>query len=175
MHRPVGVSILGWLAIAWGVVAIALGVLGVLLGLYATSLAGVALNSGLTAGAGSFALGLVVVALSALGAIVGLGDIVFGIGALRLAGWAWVFGQVLMIVTVVLNLAEALAVHSGVIGSLIGAVIAGAVLYYLYRPNVLAAFGRVAATSPPQPDVSVGQPLVSRPRTAPRPPEAPGS
>ncbi len=60
----------------------------------------------------------------------------FAVGAWKLKSWAWGLGIAIMIVAPILDLAAA---GLSAIGSF---VVAGLIVYYLFRPHVRAAFGR---------------------------------
>lgn len=146
MNRPVGITILAWAAILWGALAILIGILGTILGLYETAVGSVALNSGFVGGANPFALGVVTTVESALAAVVGVFDIVLGIGLLRLAHWSWVLGHVVMIFNIAVNLIGVVFAPQGWPAALVSVVVAGAILYYLRRPEVAEAFRRRPGT-----------------------------
>ena len=128
MNRPVGVTILGWLAIVGGVLAI--------LGAFGAIAAGLALLA-LTAGAS-----VIVLAFAVWIGILGVVDIIFGYGALKLSPWAWTLGVVLMIVNVVSSLLQLISAHGSFGGFIIGLAIDAFILYYLFTPDVKAAFGK---------------------------------
>ena len=60
----------------------------------------------------------------------------FAVGAWKLKPWAWGLGIAIMVVAPILDLA---AVGLSAVGSI---VVAGLIVYYLFRPHVRAAFGR---------------------------------
>ncbi|MDR3687411.1 MAG: hypothetical protein P4L93_10690 [Coriobacteriia bacterium] len=111
-------------------------------GVHATTLGEVALNSGLVAGADSLTLGAEAGVLSFLGAAVGLADIVFGVGMLKLSGWAWVSAHVVIAGSIVLSAVNLLASPRSLVGRVLVIAIAAGVVFYPHRPAVLGAFGR---------------------------------
>jgi hypothetical protein len=142
--RPTGVTIIAILAIIFN----GLGLLGGVFALVAGGIlatvdvpADVAAEAGLAAGqAGQLGgiaalLGIVVIILSALG-------LVFGIGALMLQPWAWTLGVGLYALNIIVGLASIAFNPSGAGSQVISLVVAGLVLYYLFTPQVKAAFGR---------------------------------
>jgi hypothetical protein len=127
MQRPTGITILAVLAAIAGVLYI---------------LGGLAL---LTVGAVVSAT----YALGGLAAIIGLIILVVGVlyiglayGFWGLKPWAWSLGVGLQVAGIILNIVQYLNNNANLVGTIIGIVIAGAIVYYLYQPNVKAAFGR---------------------------------
>ena len=55
-------------------------------------------------------------------------------------GWAWIVTIIVAIISIILNL---IVVISGVLENIVGLIIYGVIIYYLYRPNVKSYFGRV--------------------------------
>jgi hypothetical protein len=117
--RPTGITILAVLA----------GVGGVL-----TALAGIAL----------FVLGAV--AFGGLGALLGLAFlavaalyIAFCVGALQMKPWAWPLGVVGAAASIILSVLQLIG---GDVSQIISIAIAGAIIYYLMRPEIKSAFGR---------------------------------
>lgn len=143
MERPVGVTVIGWVAIIAGAVA--------MLGGVALLISGVALlafsagSGGGLAGAGGVIALLLALWLLALGSA----DIILGTGILRLRPWAWTLGVVLASIGLVSNLLQALAGEW--FGATLGLVANGVILYYLFTDDVKAVFGRrgVGPTVPP--------------------------
>jgi hypothetical protein len=126
--RPQGVTILAILA-AIG------GVLGIIAGAALLGFGGVAAGSGGGFLAGFIAiLGLIAIAQSAL-------LLAFAYGAWTLQPWAWTLGVVAEVVGLILS---GLFILNGaaISSQIVGIVIAAAILYYLFTPNVKAAFGR---------------------------------
>jgi hypothetical protein len=131
-QRPLGITILGILAIIGGV----LGFFGSLAIIFAGSVVATAGAATGTATSGAFysLLGILFLVFS-------IGDIAVGIGFLTLKQWAWTLGvglQVVGIVIDILFITQGSSVGSEVINILLSAVI----IYYLLRPEVKAAFGR---------------------------------
>jgi uncharacterized membrane protein (DUF2068 family) len=126
MQRPMGVTILAVLAAIGGVLGIFAGM--VLVGL-SSAAADLALPlSGLVA-----VLGLATLVISVL-------DLVLAWGLWTLKPWAWMLGIVLEVVGIVLNILEYRSATAS--STIIGIVIAGIIIYYLYQPHVRRAFGQ---------------------------------
>lgn len=126
--RPMGVTILAVLAAIGGV----LGLLG--------SLALIGLG-GLAAAGGAAAVGGIATIYGILVLVLSVLSLVFAYGAWTLKPWAWTLGVGLEVVAILLavwNLVAFQDYTSAIISFLIAAVI----LYYLFRPEVQAAFGR---------------------------------
>ncbi len=125
--RPTGITILAILAAIGGV----LSILGGLALLVSGGFIGVATGSG--------ALGGLAALIGAITLISGVLSLLFAWGAWGLQPWAWTLGVVLMAVNIVLGLYQLI---SGNTGSLLSIAIAAAITYYLFRPEIRAAFGR---------------------------------
>ena len=137
MKRPVGVTILAILAIIYGVFSLLLALLGLL---------GSAL---LASGVGNVKYTAATLAYATItDAVIGILYLVFGIGALSLKRWAWITGIVALVVDVVRQTVGVI-MHgfsaSSSVGFIITVVVAIVALWYLFRPNVRAAFGFVRA------------------------------
>jgi hypothetical protein len=94
-----------------------------------------------------------------LGAIilaVGIGYFVVSYGLLKGRGWAWTITVIITIIAIVIQVISGITASmfnasftndtnsfvSGIISQIIGLAIDGVILYYLYRPNVKAYFGK---------------------------------
>jgi uncharacterized membrane protein (DUF2068 family) len=135
MARPLGVTILGVLAIIGGILALC-GGLGLAFG-------GSALTSALSAAGQSTAISAGALAVSGgISAVLGVLELVFGVGLLQLKSWAWMLGVALSIVSLVIGVIEIAVKYSTVGNQIIGMVISVIILVYLFTPGVRAAFGR---------------------------------
>ena len=65
--------------------------------------------------------------------------LLFAWGAWGLQPWAWTLGIILAAVSIVLG---AFQLFSGDVGSIVSILIAAGITYYLFQPEVKAAFGR---------------------------------
>ncbi len=134
MKRPVGVTILAVIAIIYGIFSLLLAFLGVIgIGLEASGLATAAIK---------YEVGTLAYAAIS-DAILGILYLVFGIGAFRLKGWAWTTGIVALVLDVVRHIVGYVISGFGAF-SIITGVIALLLIWYLFRPNVRAAFGEAA-------------------------------
>ncbi len=138
MKRPTGITVLGVIAIIYGI----FNLLIALLGLLGSAL----LASGVAARAIKYSAGTLIYATIS-DAILGIVFLAFGIGALRLKGWAWVIGIAALGLELVRQIVG-IVMQGFSIGTVvrdgITVVIALALLWYLFRPNVRAAFGSPA-------------------------------
>jgi hypothetical protein len=92
---------------------------------------------------------------------VGIGYLVVSYGLLKGKGWAWIVTIILTIIAIITQVISVIststltqslttdvaALVSGIISHIIGIAINGIILYYLYRPNVKAFFGRSRPTT----------------------------
>jgi cytochrome bd-type quinol oxidase subunit 2 len=105
--------------------------------------------------------GVISAAVGSVLLVIGIGYLVMFYGLLKGKGWAWTITIILMFIGIAIQIISttsgtvfnasllsssssnnANTVISGIIGSIIGIAINVAVVYYLYRPNVKAYFGK---------------------------------
>ncbi|MGB7675801.1 MAG: hypothetical protein WBL54_04680, partial [Nitrososphaeraceae archaeon] len=72
--------------------------------------------------------------------VLGIASFFVAWGLLKGKGWAWTVTIIITIISLVFN---ALSIVSGNVGAIVGIIIDGVIIYYLYRPNVKSYFGRV--------------------------------
>lgn len=150
MNRPQGVTILGWVAVVFGVIGLGVSGLAVVsaVGLMALGAGAVGVG-GVAGGAALAGSALVVLALAVWMIVMSAIEVAFGVGALQLKPWAWTLGMIWTWVSAVTNVVSVFANRgSGLVSALIGIVIAIAILYYLYTAEVKAAFGKSAQMPP---------------------------
>ena len=101
-------------------------------------------------------LGSIGIIIGAIVLAVGIGYLVVSYGLLKGMGWAWTIAVILTIIAIVIQIISVVsaslvsasyfsdlnALVSGIIAHIIGIAINGVILYYLYRPNVKAYFGK---------------------------------
>ncbi|MER2600254.1 MAG: hypothetical protein ABTQ73_12110 [Caldilineales bacterium] len=127
-QRPTGITILAILAVIGGILSLC-GSLA-LFGL-----------SGLGAVSGEVASGATGMLYGVIGLVGAVLYLLFGFGAWQLKPWAWTLGIAgagLSIVSNVLSLISGASLISVLIGLIIPAII----LWYLFRPEIKAVFGR---------------------------------
>lgn len=101
-------------------------------------------------------LGSIGVVIGAIVLAVGIGYLVVSYGLLKGKGWAWTVTIILTVIAIVIQIISVVsnsmlnasfpsnmnALLSGIIGHIIALAINGVILYYLYRPNIKAYFGK---------------------------------
>jgi hypothetical protein len=101
-------------------------------------------------------LGGVGIALGAIVLAVGIGYLVVSYGLLKGKGWAWITTVILTIIAIAVQIVSGVTASmfnasfiddtnsfaTGIIAQIVGIAINGVILYYLYRPNVKAFFGK---------------------------------
>ncbi len=71
--------------------------------------------------------------------VIGLASFVIGYGLWKGKGWAWRIALILSVIAIILGIGS---IAVGDIGALVYMLINAIVIYYLYRPNVKAYFGK---------------------------------
>jgi hypothetical protein len=101
-------------------------------------------------------LGGVGIAIGAIVLAVGIGYLVVSYGLLKGKEWAWIVTVILTIIAIAVQIVSGITATmfnasfiddtnsfvTGIIAQIVGIAINGVILYYLYRPNVKAFFGR---------------------------------
>jgi F0F1-type ATP synthase assembly protein I len=101
-------------------------------------------------------LGGVGIAIGAIVLAVGIGYLIVSYGLLKGNGWAWIIAVILTIIAIAVQIISGVTASifnasfiddtdsfvTGIIAQIVGIAINGVILYYLYRPNVKAFFGR---------------------------------
>jgi lysylphosphatidylglycerol synthetase-like protein (DUF2156 family) len=127
--RPTGVTILAVLSILSGLALLFAG--GAALGASATFATQLGVASGIAAAIGAvlLVLGIIYLAVAA--------------GFLGAKGWSWTLALIAYIVGIILTITQiALAPSANLAGNIVGLIFALLILYYLFRPNVRAYFGK---------------------------------
>ena len=138
MKRPVGITVLAVIAIVYGIFNLLLALLGLL--------GSALLASRVAAAAIKYSAGTLAYATIS-DAVLGIVFLAFGIGALRLKGWAWTTGIAALVLELVRQIVG-VVIQGFSVGTIvrdsITIVVALVLLWYLFRPNVRAAFGAAA-------------------------------
>jgi uncharacterized membrane protein (DUF2068 family) len=134
-QRPTGVTILAVLQIIGGLLSLLFGLSGLLFGG-----AMVATDAAEATGA-PLDMGPVMMTVGIASVIIGLIGLIAGYGLFTLQGWGWLMAIVFAAANVLRNLVS-LVQGINVPGAIIGIVVSGLIIYYLYRPNVKRAFGK---------------------------------
>lgn len=101
-------------------------------------------------------LGGIGIAIGAIVLAVGIGYLVVSYGLLKGKGWAWIVTVILTIIAIAVQIVSGITASmfnasfiddtnsfvAGIIAQIVGIAINGVILYYLYRPNVKAFFGK---------------------------------
>jgi hypothetical protein len=101
-------------------------------------------------------LGGVGIAIGAIVLAVGVGYLIVSYGLLKGKGWAWIITVILTIIAIAVQIVSGITASmfnasfiddtnsfvTGIIAQIVGIAIDGVILYYLYRPNVKAFFGK---------------------------------
>jgi hypothetical protein len=126
--RPIGITIIA-------IVLAVSGVFSVIVGLETLRIT----NLGLTAVADAASVNGWASVISGALTVVAAG------GLFTLAGWAWMLAVVVLVIRVVADIWAALTVGATTtlgISAIVAAVVSAILLWYFFRPNVRAAFGR---------------------------------
>ena len=136
--RPTGVTIIAILNVISGIVMLAGGVGLAAIGSILPTMTTLDPNaSGQLAVAGF--LGVGGIAVGGILIILGIISFVVAWGLLKGKGWSWSVTMILSIISIVIGV---ISVVAGSIGSIVNIIIAGIIIYYLYRPHVKAFFGK---------------------------------
>ena len=133
-QRPTGVTILAVLCVIGGLLALIFGSLFTFMGPAIPALAAA------TEEAAAMVSGPMIIGLGVWSLVMGLLYLITAYGLFGLKPWAWMVAVVVQVLALISHLAGLL--QGQVAGALVGSLIAGAILYYLLRPHVKAAFGR---------------------------------
>ena len=71
--------------------------------------------------------------------ILGIASLVVARGLLKAKSWAWTLTVIISIISIILSI---VAIATGRFDSVISLILYGIILYYLYRPDVKAFFGK---------------------------------
>jgi hypothetical protein len=72
--------------------------------------------------------------------VLGIASFVVAWGLFTGKGWAWIVTIIITIISIILNI---ILIIFGTFESVIGLIINGIIIYYLYRPSVKSYYGRV--------------------------------
>ena len=76
---------------------------------------------------------------------IGIASIVVAVGLFKGRGWAWTVTMILSFIGIAVAIAS---MAFGNYGGIVNLIINGIILYYLFRPNVKAYFGKARAAEP---------------------------
>jgi hypothetical protein len=86
-----------------------------------------------------FVLGGFIGVLGGMLIVLGIASFVVAWGLLKGKGWAWIVTILITIISIVLNI---ISIVAGSIEGVVGLIINGVIIYFLYTPNVKSYFGR---------------------------------
>ena len=136
--RPTGVTIIAILNIISGIIMLLGGIGLAAIGSILPTLTTVDPNAG-----GQMALagllGVGGVAVGGILIILGIISFIVAWGLLKGKSWAWTVTVVLSVISIVMGI---ISLVGGNFGSVVNIIIAGIIIYYLYRPHVKAYFGK---------------------------------
>jgi hypothetical protein len=141
--RPIGVTIIAILNIISGIIMLLGGIGLAAIGSVLPTMTAVDPNAGGqmalvgVLGGGGIAIGAVLI-------ILGIISFIVAWGLLKGSGWAWTITIILSIISIIMGI---LSLVAGNFGSVVNIVIAGIIIYYLFRPNVKAFFGKTTTTN----------------------------
>ena len=170
VKRPVGVTIISILALIAGIVLIFGGLSSLVSGAFFATISTDVITTQLVQQEQTQqdtqnlvelrsliqVLGNIGIALGAIVLAIGIGYLVVSYGLLKGKKWAWIITVILTIVSIVIQIAFVVSTsilnmslnHDmntslfHLVDQIIGLVINGVILYYLYRPNVKTYFGK---------------------------------
>jgi hypothetical protein len=157
MIRPLGITIIAILSIISGILLVFVGLSSVGTGaLFSTASTGGSNTPNEYSSIGS-TFGMAFLLLGAILLAVGIGYLAVSYGLLKGRGWAWTITVILTIMGIVVQVVSGITVSiiavsisndsntviQGVLWQIIGLAVDIVILYYLYRPNVKAFFGKM--------------------------------
>jgi hypothetical protein len=120
-HRPLGVTIIAILTAIGGIVFLVSGIAGVIAAPFVSDFGGV-----------SAGIGIILL-------VIGIAFLVVTYGLWKGMRWAWTITWILSVIGIIMAIAS---IAVGNVGAIVSIIIHGVVIYYLYRPNVKAFFGK---------------------------------
>ena len=128
--RPLGVTIVAILMIIEGIFLILGGISGIAVGGIMADELGKA--------------GGAIIAASSVGLALGIAGLFIAWGLISGKGWAWI---ITIIITIIMAIVNIISIASGRYEHIFGLIINGVILYYMYRPQVKAYFGRTSIST----------------------------
>jgi hypothetical protein len=147
--RPIGVTIIAILIIIGGIVLLIGGLtligLGAFLSMGTTETVQTGANS--TDVAEIAALGMLPIIMGIIMLILGIAYLVVSYGLLKGKGWAWAITVIVTIIGLIMQIISAIVIGSitssvvtGLASHIIGIIISGIIIFYMFRPHVKAFF-----------------------------------
>ncbi|VFJ13117.1 hypothetical protein [Candidatus Nitrosocosmicus franklandus] len=147
--RPMGVTIIAILIIIGGIFLLIGGIslvgLGTILSLSSTEVVQTGSNAADIAAIAE--LGMVPVIMGIIMLVLGIIYLVVSYGLLKGKGWAWAITVIVTIIGLVIQIVSAIVIGSvtssvlvGLTSHIIGIIIGGIIVFYMFRPHVKAFF-----------------------------------
>jgi lysylphosphatidylglycerol synthetase-like protein (DUF2156 family) len=139
-NRPIGVTIIAILIIIGGI-ALLIG------GLLLIAFAGILSSTENTSNSSIGIASLISLPLSLGMVILGIIYLVVSYGLLKGKGWAWIITIIVTIIGLIIQIVSAIitglvssSIEAALASHIIGIIVSGVIIFYLYRPNVRAYF-----------------------------------
>lgn len=147
--RPIGVTIIAILIIIGGIVLLIGGLtligLGAVVSISSTEFVQTGTNG--TEVADLATLGWIPIIMGSVLLILGIAYLVVSYGLLKAKGWAWAITVIVTIIGLIIQIVSAIVTGSitssvvyGLASHIIGIIISGIIIFYMFRPNVKAYF-----------------------------------
>ena len=141
-NRPIGVTIIAILIIIGGIVLL---IGGLLFLAFAGILSSIENSSNSSIGIAT----LISLPLSLGMVIIGIIYLIVSYGLLKGKGWAWIITIIVIIIELIIQIVSAVitglvssSIDAALTSHIIGIIISGVIIFYLYTPNVRAYFRR---------------------------------
>lgn len=147
--RPIGVTIIAILIIIGGIVLLigGLSLIGLSAILSMSSTEMVQTGNSSTDLVGLAALGMVPLVMGIVMLILGIAYLAVSYGLLKGKGWAWAITIIVTIIGLIMQIISAIVIGSvmssvlaGLGSHIIGIIVSGIIIYYMFRPHVKAFF-----------------------------------
>lgn len=144
-------TIIAILIIIGGIVLLIGGISSIGLGAlwFISSTDSIQTNSGSIESSEIAALGLIPLVMGIVLLIIGIAYLVVSYGLLKGKGWAWIITIVVTIIGLIIQIISSIIAGSvtssvwvGLGSNIIGIIVSGIIIFYMFRPHVKAYFGR---------------------------------
>ena len=145
-RRPTGVTVIGALNLIGGIIMLVFGAFLVLAAAVIPNLSSLSQDAAdqlerqlAPSGIPIQLLGVVLGAIAGVMIALGISSIIVAMGLFKGKGWAWTITMILSFIGIAV---AAISMAFGNWGGIVNLAINGVILYYLFRPNVKAYFGK---------------------------------
>lgn len=148
-ERPIGVTIIAILIIIGGISLLIGGISLIGLGaLLSMSSEDIIQSNGISTDMAQLAsLGMIPLVLGVVMLILGIAYLIVSYGLIKGKGWAWVITIIVTIIGLIIQIISAIIAGSitssilyGLASHIVGIIISGIIIYYMFRPHVKAFF-----------------------------------